>query len=293
MAKFDVLVVPELAVKAAEVEAPLTLFGLNHPRTGLEAVFAVSGKGGKELYEVQNLDNEDLIGSWTLGENRMGGGTRLITVSRTDPLFIILPLLKTHAQSKSNIPLEDLISSQVPSHMTQYYDHLMPAFQSRLPKVADGVGPPDLKVWKWNQSKTMAYLGQKAHQVAKRLAHTTIQTDGASSEIMVKASTDLDRLKLAWDILSDSLDPEMSAMLKEKLGIKDESATLTAGVAATSSKRAKTEPVDDCETSDYSKALQPNQKKEVKLTAKQKALEKGKVGTKSITSFFSKTPAKK
>ena len=36
MAKFDVLVVPELAVKAAEVEAPLTLFGLNHPRTGLE-----------------------------------------------------------------------------------------------------------------------------------------------------------------------------------------------------------------------------------------------------------------
>ena len=175
--------------------------------------------------------------------------------------------------------------------MTQYYDHLMPAFLSRLPKVADSVGPPDLKVWKWNQAKTMAYLGQKAHQVAKRLAHTTIQTDGASSEIMVKASTDLDRLKLAWDILSDSLDPEMSAMLKEKLGIKDESAA--PAVAAATSKRAKTEPVDDCETSDYSKALQPNQKKEVKLTAKQKALKKGKVGTKSITSFFSKTPAKK
>ena len=36
MAKFDVLVVPDLAVKEAEAEAPLTLFGLNHPRTGLE-----------------------------------------------------------------------------------------------------------------------------------------------------------------------------------------------------------------------------------------------------------------
>ena len=174
--------------------------------------------------------------------------------------------------------------------MTQYYDYLMPAFQARLPKVADSVGPADLNVWKWNEVKAMAYLCRKARKLAKRLAQTTIQTDGASSEIMVKASTDMDRLKLAWDILSDSLDTDMSAMLKEKLGIKDEAA---ADPAPAPSKKAKTEPLDDSETSDYSKALQPNQKKEVKLTAKQKALEKGKVGTKSITSFFSKAPAKK
>lgn len=179
---------------------------------------------------------------------------------------------------------------QVPTHMTQYYDHLMPAFQARLPKVADSVGPADLKVWKWNESKTMGYLCRKTRQLAKRLAQTTIQTDGASSEIMVKASTDLDRLKLAWDIVSDSLDADMSTMLKDKLGIKDEAPA----ASPAPSKKAKTEPVDaDSETSDYSKALKSNQKKEVKLTAKQKALEKGKVGTKSITSFFGKAPAKK
>ena len=36
MTKFDVLVVPDEAVKGADSEAPLTLFSLNHPRTGNE-----------------------------------------------------------------------------------------------------------------------------------------------------------------------------------------------------------------------------------------------------------------
>ena len=71
--------------------------------------------------------------------------------------------------------------------MTQYYDHLTPAFQSRLAKVADSIGPPDLKVWKWNEAKAMAYLAKKVRRLALKLAQTTIQTDGASSEIMIKA----------------------------------------------------------------------------------------------------------
>jgi len=292
MTKFDVVVVPDAAVNGADSDAPLTLFSLNHPRTGSEVLYAVSGKEGKELYEVQNIDNDDVIGCWALGEGKIGGGTRLIAVSRTDPLFILLPLLRAHAKTKNNVPLEDLLSNQVSTNMTQYYDHLMPAFQSRLPKVADSIGPPDLKVWKWNEAKTMAYLAKKARRLALKLAQTKIQTDGASSEILIKASSDEDRIKLAWDILSDSLDAEMSAMLKDKLGIRDEAAVLTSPPSM-ATKKAKTEPPEGDHTSDYSKALQPNQKKEVKLTAKQKALEKGKVGTKSIASFFGKAPTKK
>lgn len=92
----------------------------------------MAGKESKELYEVQNLDSEKVIGSWTLGKDRVGGRTSLIITSRTDPVFIILPLLKSHAEAKGNVPLDDLISSQVPSNMTQYYDHLIPAFQARL-----------------------------------------------------------------------------------------------------------------------------------------------------------------
>ena len=75
---------------------------------------------------------------------------------------------------------------QVPSNMTQYYDHLIPAFQARLSKVADSVGPPDLKVWKWNEGKVLTYLAKKSRALAKKLAHTTIQTDGTSSEILIK-----------------------------------------------------------------------------------------------------------
>ena len=36
MGKFDVMVVSDIAVEEAETEAPLTLFGLIHPRTGKE-----------------------------------------------------------------------------------------------------------------------------------------------------------------------------------------------------------------------------------------------------------------
>ena len=73
----------------------------------------MAGKESKELYEVQNLDSEEVIGSWTLGKDRVGGRTSLIITSRTDPVFIILPLLKSHAEAKGNVPLDDLISSQV------------------------------------------------------------------------------------------------------------------------------------------------------------------------------------
>ena len=73
----------------------------------------MAGKESKELYEVQNLDSEEVIGSWTLGKDRVGGRTSLIITSRTDPIFIILPLLKSHAEAKGNVPLDDLISSQV------------------------------------------------------------------------------------------------------------------------------------------------------------------------------------
>ena len=38
MGKFDVMVVSDIAVEEAETEAPLTLFGLIHPRTGKEVV---------------------------------------------------------------------------------------------------------------------------------------------------------------------------------------------------------------------------------------------------------------
>ena len=36
MGKFDVMLVSDVAVVEAETEAPLTLFGLLHPRTGKE-----------------------------------------------------------------------------------------------------------------------------------------------------------------------------------------------------------------------------------------------------------------
>jgi len=288
MGKFDVMVVSDIAVEEAETEAPLTLFGLIHPRTGKEALYAVAGKESKELYEVQNLDSEEVIGSWTLGKDRVGGRTSLIITSRTDPIFIILPLLKSHAEAKGNVPLDDLISSQVPSNMTQYYDHLIPAFQARLSKVADSVGPPDLKVWKWNEGKVLTYLAKKSRALAKKLAHTTIQTDGTSSEILIKASNDKDRLRFAWEIISDNLDAVTSAALKDRLGIKD-----APDPSKPPAKIAKTEPPTSLVTgedgcSDYSGKAPLQPKKEVKLTAKQKQLEKGKVGTKSITSFFAK-----
>lgn len=55
MGKFDVMVVSDIAVEEAETEAPLTLFGLIHPRTGKEALYLWLAKRARNSTRFRTL----------------------------------------------------------------------------------------------------------------------------------------------------------------------------------------------------------------------------------------------
>jgi len=296
-----VLVLPTAAAATSGEEGDktsgLTLFQLTHPRTKDEALYAVSGRKDSGLYEVATLDED--MGSWAFGPDRISGHSRMNMIVPTDPLFLVIPLLKS---TSAKVPLDHLISDKVPQSQVQYYDHLIPTFVKRLAKVADQVGSPDLNVWKWNEEKTMTFLSQKCRKLASKLASTEIKTDGNSSDIMAKASTDADRLRLAWQIVSESLEPELANLLKAKLEISDVGDTEATAASSSSAKTplrnsgksastSETAAADEklAEINDYSNyGQQFKAKAHPKLTAKQKALAKASTGTKGIGAFFAK-----
>ena len=281
---FKVLVAPDSAVHGQK-EGCLTMITLSHPRSKEETLFALStADNSTEIYEVVNLEED--IGSWMLGGDRISGGegSGMKMVVPMDPVFLVLPLL---SKQEAKVPLDHLIADNVPHHQMQYYDHLMPAFAARLPKVADACGTPDLNVWKWNSAKAMEYLSRKCLRLAKKLEETNIQTDGASSDILAKTSTEKDRVRMSWEIVSEFLEEDIAESLKSSLNIQDKQ-----DLHQPSPKlpRLSSESGDRLqEVSDYSsnQVLQPP-KPTSKLTAKQKALARASGGTRGIGAFFKK-----
>ena len=97
---------------------------------------------------------------------------------------------------------------------------------------------------------------------------------------------DLKYLRLAWEIVSDYLPDPFSLKLANKLGINLESQPMTP-----LAKKPKMEhPTSTSPLDDYTKGKTPlsSQIKKTEPTAKQKAASRACVGTKSITSFFTK-----
>lgn len=161
-------------------------------------------------------------------------------------------------------------------------------------------GPTDLNVWKYNESKTLEYLSEKVHRLAKALQDKSVNVQGAAtSGTFVKSlKTEVDAVQFltyAHGILSDYLDDQLAEKLANHLKLPKEEPAKKAKKRdpqplESDKKKPRKGSSDQEPTEDYSKAYKKMgaTKENTNLSANQKALARSASGTKSITSFFTK-----
>lgn len=299
---------------------------LRHPKTKQPVLYGVSSSNENDskdsnkdcsseksndfqFLEIQAINEE--YGAWAVGESILGGtrsSAHLCTPS--DPLMVILPYLIIGKERGMRVPLEDLVpdvlteenqalNEKLEATCFSTVDEILQSslVKSRLHKIADSVGSKDLNVWNWNEEKSLIFLSAKVYRLEKKLQmnKNSIADDGShdigfTSRIntgkRLGAENDLKYLRLAWEIVSDYLPDPFSLKLANKLSINLESQQMTP-----LAKKPKMEnPTSTSPLDDYTKGKKPlsSQVKKTEPTAKQKAASRACVGTKAITSFFTK-----
>lgn len=249
-------------------------------------MFIRSSNGG-EIVELLQFNEKHR--SWFLDETVCSNGKIYLT-SKVDPLFIFVQHLEEHCKTRAQ-PLEQLLEGSA-----EMFAQVLKLPQMKM--VANQKGPDDLKAFLYDEEKTMKWLKIKFNLIKKSLKQKSFveSMNVATSMNYVKSSVeeeDIDDNSLdsvALGIISEyiSLDLiekldkvfKISEKSKEPLMIKRKS---EAGGIGGDHKRIKVE-----EQENYHEMSSINVKKESKVTAKTKAMEKAAKGSKSISSFFTK-----
>uniref|UniRef100_A0A1B0CPT4 Methyltransferase HEMK2 n=1 Tax=Lutzomyia longipalpis TaxID=7200 RepID=A0A1B0CPT4_LUTLO len=235
---------------------------------------------------------------WFVDESIEADGNIYMTTP-IDPLFLILPYL-VDACSEMASPMDSFLVDQDFPDIFRLQKILT---EKQLLRVADQKGKGVVKGFKYNETKTMDWLSQKCHKVAKVLKEKKIFVgQGAVSATFVspdavdETEDEMNYLTYAFTIVSDYISQDLSSSLKTKLGIEDKvtassvkrksSKTLQDTAAG---KKSKTDIKDSKENVFADSDLAPQEKTpEVKLSTKDKARAKAASGTKNIMSFFKK-----
>ncbi|XP_026764355.2 ribonuclease H2 subunit B isoform X2 [Galleria mellonella] len=242
---------------------------LPHPAHGKPAKYALDHIHNK-MYELVLFSEP--YRSWFIDETVKSDGN-LLLLTPVNPLFLVLPRLREQCSSRA-VPLEDLLSEK------------------------------DMKAYKYNEEKTLAWLEGRVKKLATVLREKNIHvTSGATSATFVASNIGNDNideeiyLKYAHGMVSEYLQDDLVELLEKKFHFKPD-------LIESIGKKRKSEATD---ISDPNKKVKQesngvngdsidisiNQsytevKKERPLSAKEKARQKAASGTKTISSFFTK-----
>ncbi|KAF0292723.1 Ribonuclease H2 subunit B [Amphibalanus amphitrite] len=195
--------------------------------------------------------------SWFVGSAVETDG-HIHVCSPLDPLYIVLGYMQ---QSRYAQQLDQLLS-----------DHQFPD----TVRLADSVGSDRLEL-----------IADRKVLETKRLHGTSGKADNfvkVREEEVEKAVY----LRFAWGLTSEYLSSELSAALRCRLQLPDERPKRSQPAAEPPAKRARGAAAPAAPLEDYSQSASNAKKVLAPKNAKQKALAKSAIGTKSIASFFKK-----
>lgn len=264
---------------------------LPHPAHGKPAKYALDHIHNK-MYELVLFSEP--YRSWFIDETVKSDGN-LLLLTPVNPLFLVLPRLREQCSSRA-VPLEDLLSEKGYSKLLDYV--------TNIDLIGDLKGPADMKAYKYNEEKTLAWLEGRVKKLATVLREKNIHvTSGATSATFVASNIGNDNideeiyLKYAHGMVSEYLQDDLVELLEKKFNFKPD-------LIESIGKKRKSEATD---ISDPNKKVKQesngvngdsidisiNQsytevKKERPLSAKEKARQKAASGTKTISSFFTK-----
>ncbi|XP_076435946.1 ribonuclease H2 subunit B-like isoform X2 [Babylonia areolata] len=274
-------------------ENTLSFSKLRHPKSEQGTIYLISG-GTKTVYEVVRFSPQ--FSSWLIGETVHRDGSMLITTP-VDPVFLVLPYLITAGKNGKFMTLDQMVlDADFPDiSCLLHCDGLQ-----GLDVVADQRGADDIRAYRYNKEKTLAWLAMKTENVAEALRRKEVSVgeSGAHSANFIRSKNDqLDGeeayLKYAYGVVSDYLPLDLAASLKQHLGIKETKENIKPEAKGDEppSKKARLSKEDVAPIEDYSSSNSVLLKKDSskgKQTAAQKRLNKvDKTGMKSISSFFS------
>jgi len=261
---------------------------IRHPRTQKGHLYAFNGDKTC-LCEVVCVN--DPHSAWFIG-NTIESDGRLQMLTPMDPLLLAIPYLRAAERS---VPLDDLL---IDDDFTSIGDIIGLLTREKLEKIALPKGPADLNVWQWNEEKALEYLATKINKLKTEIKEKGLSTlDNESSTNYVSAKRkeesqeEEECLRYAWEFLSDFLSNDLSEKLAKHVKLNLNTPALMKPVAkkpkldGNVKKENSTGPVDD-----FSKDNKPTKIKAEPTSAKGKALAKSAKGSKSISSFFGKSP---
>ncbi|XP_075742118.1 ribonuclease H2 subunit B [Rhipicephalus microplus] len=272
---------------AAEDEQTHSIVPLPHPKTETSSLYLKADSG--EYLELVKF--KEKRGSWIVEDFVEPDGS-LYVATPMDPLFFAVALLQ---KSNKFRPLEDFVEDNLYPNLLSVIN----SCSSRLRHVADIKELGEDRVYRYNESKCIAWLTKKVKAVAAALESADIQVGATCvTAALVRSKRDTrptneDYMVTAHSIVADYVPPALGLLLKSSLGLDKKPAADKKAEAPSSPppKKQRTEPVEPLE--DYSQGTPKNglfkPTKTPKLTASQKKLQKvDKTGMKSISSFFVK-----
>ncbi|KIH45192.1 protein family protein [Ancylostoma duodenale] len=181
-------------------------YQIRHPKNRAPCLYRVNEKCCDEVVLVG-----EPLRSWFYGESVVSDGA-IRLLSPVHPLFLALPYF---IDSKCKFAeLEEIISdSECPSIAVLLHND---QFLRNVEKVADLKDVCDTKVYRFNESKALDWISERF----QRLRASLIEEDCLHKSIVDNVAGEvLDRY--SFGILCDYLNPEMTALVKAHLSIRD------------------------------------------------------------------------
>ncbi|XP_013148485.1 PREDICTED: ribonuclease H2 subunit B [Papilio polytes] len=262
---------------------------LPHPAHGNLSKYCLDNVHNK-MFEVVTFNEP--YSSWFIGDYVKSDGS-ILMVTPINPLFLVLPRLKEQCANRA-VPLNDLLSEKG-------FDKIVD-FVMNMESIGDLKGAPEMKAYKYNEEKTLNWLEERVHKVAKVLKEKNIHvTSGAISSTFVSSTLSNENvdeefyLKYAHGIISEYLQEDLVEKLEKRFNFKPEIIETVGKKRKSevdlnnSNKKAKNESTSE-DVNDVKVGVLLNGSSETKKkpTAKEKARQKAASGTKTISSFFTK-----
>lgn len=259
---------------------------LRNPATESSSLY-LFGHGDSSVYEVKAFTEE--FRSWFIGQTVQRDG-RLLYVTPIDPLFLLLPYIKSTATEGKFQPLKQMV-------MDEDYPGCTRLLQCKqgldsIYHVTDEKEVGSMKFHRYNQEKTLDWLKKKVQKTVNVLKKSNISVGGgvkSSTFVRVKQEADAteeDYLRYAHGLISEYISEDLSKDLLSHLQLPEISSPKETEPPS-KKRKLSDKPVEAGE--DYTKFNSADfaRKPPKKMTAAQKSLAKvDKTGMKTMAAFF-------
>lgn len=265
---------------------------LKHPKSGESSMYMFTHKNEK-IFELVTFNES--FHSWFIGDVVQKDGL-LYLVTAMDPVFLILPYLTKAYKAGKFMQLDFIVNDVIyPEN-----ERLTSCNLDYLDYVADLKGHEGFFIYRYNKEKTLSWLKLKVFNIVAMLKQNNIDVSfSAMLSTFTKSTKSFDNseddfVRYACGLLSDYLEPDLTADLLNELGLSENLVPTKDDLSENTSANKKSKFDVPLPLEDYSQTDSVIGKKMEKLTNTQRRLNKvDKTGIKSISSFFSSKMKKK